>query len=91
MNLIKLFFRNDSGSSTLEYALIASCVSAGAFSGIDFATNLTAAPLRQAHTSITIEVDEDENLVLTREDVIELSMKALGLTPATNGSRRAPI
>ena len=78
MNLIKLFFRDDSGSSALEYALIASCVSAGAISGIDFATNLTAAPLRQAHTSITIEVDEDKRAVLTREDAIELSMKALG-------------
>ena len=79
MNLIKLFFRDDCGSSALEYALIASCVSAGAIGSIDFATNLTAAPLSKVHASITIEVDEDENIILTDEDVIELSMKALGL------------
>jgi len=79
VKLIKSYFRDDRGSSALEYALIASCVSAGAFGSIDFATNLASAPLSKAQTSITIEVDENDSVMLTDEDIIELSIKALGL------------
>ena len=79
MTKLKAYWKAESGSSLIEYALIASCVSAGLVGSVDFVSGLAESPLSDMNTAITVYVDDETNDFLTSDDVVRLSMNAMGL------------
>ena len=78
MTLANAFWRANEGSSVIEYALIASCVSAGLVGSADFFTGLADSPLASMNAAITIYVDEDSETLLSDQEIMDISLAALG-------------
>lgn len=78
MTLSNAFWRANKGSSVIEYALIASCVSAGLVGSADFFTGLADSPLASMNSAITIYADNDGDTMLSDQEIVEISMAVLG-------------